>query len=235
MWEQSKVIFLQSLERVAMAVARLLPGLMAMLLILVLSLVLALAVRLVLKRLLAGIALDRRLREWGFLSTVAGESVPKVSPALLVSRLGYWTVLLAGFLVGLNVFEGTSGLAVRLLSFLPQVLAAILISLVGLVLARFLERSVLISAVNMGIHSARLLGLGVKWLVVVLAAAMALDHLGVGGTILTISFGVLFGGVALALSLALGLGSREAVSKSWEKRLQQQKKEQETEDELHHL
>jgi hypothetical protein len=64
------------------------------------------------------------------------------------------------------------------------------------------------------------------------AAAMALEQLGIGGQIVTLSFAILFGGIVLALSLAVGLGSKDMVSRSWEK----QDRGDETEDErLQHL
>ena len=98
--------------------------------------------------------------------------------------------------------------------------------------ARFLARNVLIGAVNMQIQSARLLSLGVKWLVLVLAAAMALEHLGIGGGIVRLGFGILFGGIVLAMALAVGLGSKEMVSRSWER---QATKTEEQEEPLHHI
>ena len=89
--------------------------------------------------------------------------------------------------------------------------------LLGNVFARFLARGVLISAVNHNLQYARLLSLGVKWLVLVLAAAMALEHLGIGGRIVELAFGILFGGIVLALALAVGLGSKDLVSRSLER------------------
>ena len=56
-----------------------------------------------------------------------------------------------------------------------------------------------------------------KWLVLVLTAAMVLDHLGIGGNIIELAFGILFGGIVLTLALAVGLGSREIVSRSLER------------------
>ena len=116
-------------------------------------------------------------------------------------------------------------LAIRLFAYLPNVVAALLILIVGTVLARFLARGVLISAVNMQIQSARLLSLGVKWLVMVLTGAMALEHLGIGGDIVRLSFGILFGGIVLALALAVGLGSKDMVSRSWERQIDRAEEE----------
>jgi hypothetical protein len=122
----------------------------------------------------------------------------------------------------------------RLFGYLPDVIAAILILIVGLLVARFVSRGVLISAVNMQIHSARLLSLGVKWLVVVLAGAMALEHLGIGGQIVRLSFGILFGGIVLALALAFGLGSKDMVGRSLERQATKSQEEEALHD-LHHL
>jgi hypothetical protein len=75
---------------------------------------------------------------------------------------------------------------------------------------------VLIGAVNAQLQYARFLSLGVKWLVLVLTAAMVLDHLEIGGTVAVLAFGILFGGIVLTLALAVGLGSRDLVSRSLE-------------------
>jgi len=58
---------------------------------------------------------------------------------------------------------------------------------------------------------------GTIWLVMVLAVAMACEHLAIGGGIIRLAFGILFGGIVLALSLAVGLGSKDLVSRSLER------------------
>jgi hypothetical protein len=49
---------------------------------------------------------------------------------------------------------------------------------------------------------------------------MVLDHLEVGGVVVELAFGILFGGIVLTLSLAIGLGSRDLVSRSLESRVE---------------
>ena len=90
-------------------------------------------------------------------------------------------------------------------------------TLIGSIIARFLARSVLIGAVNMNLQYARLLSVGVKWLVIVLAVAMALEHLKIGAGTVQLAFGILFGGIVFALALAVGLGSKELVTRSLER------------------
>jgi ABC-type Na+ efflux pump permease subunit len=69
----------------------------------------------------------------------------------------------------------------------------------------------------MNLQYARLLSVGVKWLVTVLSVTIAIERLGIGGGIIRLAFGILFGGIVLALALAVGLGSKELVSRSLER------------------
>ena len=233
MWDNVNDILRESTGRIAGRIANFLPGLLALIVILLLSVVLALAVRMMLRRFLQGIDFDKRVEQWGFESL--SDWSPSRSPTLLVTRLVYWMVVLVGFLVGLSALDAelTSQLVLRLFTYFPNVLAALFVLVVGSLVARFVARAVLISAVNMQVHSARLLSLGVKWLVTILAAAMALEHLGIGGGLVRLSFGILFGGIVLALALAVGLGSKDVVSRTWER--QAGRSEQEAEEHFHHM
>jgi hypothetical protein len=113
-------------------------------------------------------------------------------------------------------------------------LAALLVLLVGNVLARFLARSVLIGAVNLNLQYARFLSIGVKWIVIVLAFAMALEHLRIAPGIVELAFGILFGGIVLTLALAIGLSSKDLIGKSLERDVKKASTEP-VEDPLRHL
>ena len=118
--------------------------------------------------------------------------------------------------MGISAFEAdlASEVVAHLFAYLPNVLAAVVVLIAGNIIARFLSRSVLIGGVNMNLQYARLLSVGVKWLVTVLAVTIAIEQLGIGGGIIRLAFGILFGGIVLALALAVGLGSKELVSRS---------------------
>lgn len=214
MWEETKRVFLESIGRTASALAAFLPALLAMILIILGSSCFAWLVRSLVRRLFGRMSLDQRLRAWG---VAAPASQGHSSPSVLVARFVFWTVIALGFLVGLSAFDATGDLAKQLLGYAPKALAGLGIFVVGITGSRAVERSVLIGAVNAGLHSARLLGLGARWLVVVLAAAMALEQLGVGGTLLVVLFSILFGGIVFALSLAVGLGARGTIARSLER------------------
>ena len=60
---------------------------------------------------------------------------------------------------------------------------------------------------------------------------MALDHIGIGRTVLLLAFGIVFGGIVLAIALAVGLGARDAVSRTIERQLRRPPQE----DKLDHI
>lgn len=232
MWDQLNAALQQSTNRVITGVADFLPGVLALILALVISVPLALLLGHLVRRSLVSLRFDEYLAQWGFEGIA--EWSPSNSPTKLIGRIVYWSIVLIGLLIGLTALDAslTQGLATRALTYLPNILVAIIVLMLGSIIARFLARGVLISAVNMQIASARLISLGVKWLILVLAAAMALEHLGIGGSIVRLAFAILFGGIVLALALAVGLGSKDVISRSWERREQETR---ETEQPFQHL
>lgn len=232
MWENLTTALTQSTNRIITGVAGFLPGILAFLVAVLIALPFAWLVSLLVRRFLRSVRLDDRLQQWGVVEV--SEWSPSNSPALLLSRAAFWIIALLGVLIGLTAFnaELTSRLSMRAIEYLPNVLVAILLLVGGSLVAKFLARGVLISAVNMGVQSARLISLGVKWLILVCAAAMALEHLGIGGAIVRLAFAILFGGIVLALALAVGLGSKDFVTRSWERRSEQA---DEAAHQFHHL
>jgi hypothetical protein len=217
MWEDTKRIFLDSAEHLLLAIAGLLPSVLAMLVFFVLSAVLAVAIRFAVRRVCERLELDRRLRGWGVWPQSANT---QASPTKLLARISFWTVLLLGVFFGLSVLDSpaASAVSVRLLEYVPRLLVGVVILAGGIGVARVVDRNVLIGAVNMGMQSARLLALGARWLVVLLGAAIALDHIGVGSRIVAVAFGILFGGIVFSLALAVGLGAKDFVARSLQRR-----------------
>jgi len=206
--------------RIVESVANFLPGALVFLVLLVGALVVALVLRYALRRALNGLDFDRRAE---LLGISLADWTPSRSASALVASIAFWMVLALGLLLGLTALDAAlpSQFALSVLEYVPHLVAALAILVAGGVVARFLARAILIGAVNMGVQYARLLSLTVKWLVLIVAAAMALDHIGIGRTVLLLAFGILFGGVVLAIALAVGLGARDVVSRALDRQLRE--------------
>ena len=221
MWAEVNRILRQATTQVADHVANFLPGVLVSVLLILTAFLVAVCARLVVLRVLRGIEFDRRADQLGLSPLTARPASSSLS--VTVARVVYWVIVFLGLLASLTALNATipSKLALSIFAYLPNLLAALMILVGGALAARFLARSVLIGAVNMQLHWARLMSLTVKWVVLIVAGAMALDHLGIGRGILPLAFGIFFGGVVLAAALAIGLGARDAVGRAIERQLTQ--------------
>ncbi|HEV2618844.1 MAG TPA: hypothetical protein VGU23_02785 [Acidobacteriaceae bacterium] len=219
MGQQIEFALKESMHRVLVKLASFLPGLLALLVAVVALTAAGALLAFVIRRVLVAAKFDERFAR-SQTADVTDWS-PGHSPTALIARVGFWVCVLLGFIVGISAFDasysGSSQIAPILIPVLTRAVGAVLILLAGTVIARYLSRSVLIGGVNLQMQYARFLSAGVKWLVLVLTAAMALDHLEIGGVVVELAFGILFGGIVLTLALAIGLGSRDLVSRSLEK------------------
>jgi len=216
--------------RIVEGVASFLPGALVFLGLMLIAFVVALLIRSLLRRGLTKLEFDRRIDGWGL---SVSEWTPSGSAASLVASVAYWMVLVLGLLLGLTALDAAlpTQFAVSVLQYVPHLLAALLILVIGNIVARFLARAVLIGAVNLGVQYARALSVGVKWLVLIVAAAMALDHIGIGRTVLLLAFAITFGGVVLAAAIAVGLGARDVVAQALNRQLRNSAKN----DKLDHV
>jgi carbon starvation protein CstA len=209
MWTQVRDALDQSFSAMVEGMVRLLPGAIALLMSLLIAGLLGWLFGMLLRRALTGVDFDRRMAAWG--SADMGGWAGGRSPTLLAARLVTWLIVFAGFVVGTAAFDPTltSQLAYRLFGSAMNLLTAVVLLIAGGIVARFVSQSILITLVNLNVREARLLSLGVKWLVQIMAGAMALNHLSIGGRIVELAFGILFGGIVLALALAVGLRSKD--------------------------
>lgn len=223
MWQQIEIALNQSAHRVLFKLASFLPGLLALLLAVVVLTAVGALIGAALRRILTAVKFDERIahRPASTVNSSIQDWAPSHSPTILIARTAFWVFVVLGVLIGISAFDasfsGNSEMSVFVLPYLTHSVGAVILLLAGNIVARFLARSVLIGAVNARLQYARFLSLGIKWLVLVLTAAMVLDHLQIGGAIVELAFGILFGGIVLTLALAIGLGSRDIVSRSLER------------------
>lgn len=219
LWHQVGDSLSASMHRSFVKLASFLPGVLSLLIAVLIMTGVGALLSLALRRILIKINFDERLNRNSAASI--SDFSPAHSPTLLVTRVVFWGCVLLGFIIGISAldasYSNSSQMSIFLLPYVAHSVGALLLLAAGTILARFLSRSVLIGGVNAKLQYARFLSLGVKWLVLTLTGAMILDHLGIGGTIIELAFGILFGGIVLTLSLAVGLGSRDIVSRSLER------------------
>jgi len=141
-----------------------------------------------------------------------------VNPTRVVANLIFWLVLFTAMLVAADALgiDYLGQVFTELLSYVPSVIAAVVIVILGIVLGDFV--SALITASTQNLDGGPTLARVGKGGVILLATFMSLQELGVATDIVTTAFAIIFGAVALALALSFGLGTRELageVTRRW--------------------
>lgn len=171
-------------------------------------------------RLLRRVHFNELLERGGVLQAVE-RSGSHLNPARVLANLLFWVVMFAVLLIAASAIglDSLANVFTELMSYIPSVIAAIVIIILGIVLGGFVGGLIMASAG--GLYGGPWLARTGRGGVIVLAVFMALQELGIATDIVTIAFGILFGAVALALSLAFGLGNRELaaeVTREWYER-----------------
>jgi flagellar biosynthesis protein FliQ len=129
----------------------------------------------------------------------------------VVGVLVYWAVILAALIIAFNGLGLTqvTDLLSRVLLFLPKLLVALVVIIIGSYFGRFVGQSVLTYCRNVGISDAELLGKIAQYAIVIFVVLIAVDQLDIGGALVQNTFLILLAGLVFGLALAFGLGGRD--------------------------
>ncbi|MBE3135434.1 MAG: hypothetical protein IMZ55_18360 [Acidobacteria bacterium] len=211
MWQTLRAVLGEAWQQFVVQVMHVLPNVLASLLVLAIGIVLAFVASRVSLWLLSAAQVDRGAARLGILSPLERLGVSSV--ARLLARLLAWGIVLLAFVAALFSLDPrlASELVSRFLLYLPHLIVAVALLLVGVLLSRFFARSVLIWAVNHEVRGARLLSGATRVGILLVSVAVAVEQTGIGQLTIVIAFAILFGGITLALALAVGLGSQDIV------------------------
>jgi hypothetical protein len=196
------------------------PALLVMVTLIALGLVAGVVLRWLVGRVARGVGFDRHVERWGIGASLRGAGVVR-APSDVLGLIFFWAAFVVFASLGIDSLGG-GGASAFLLGFVPPLFAAVLILVVGWLIANFLSQGLLIAAVNRGVPEARLLSRAVHWGVVLFAVATALTHLGIAKEMVLVAFGITFGGLIFALALAFGLGGRGVARELIERRLRRE-------------
>ncbi len=185
-----------------------LPNVLGAILILLVGLIVAKLLEKATDALLERLHFDQALDRGGVNRALARTGT-KLDPSSLVARLVFWVVALVAILMASNALGLTAVSAMfnELIAYIPNVIVAVLIVILGMVLGEFVRD--LIAASMGGVSGYSMIGRAAKVAIVTLAVFMALDQLKVAHDIVRTAFTLLLGAAALAAGLAFGLGCRD--------------------------
>jgi small-conductance mechanosensitive channel len=160
------------------------------------------------------IKLDEALRKAGFENVVHRAGL-KLNSGKFIGKIIEIFIVVAFLIAAFNVLgltQVTSFLTQVVLGFLPQLIIAVLILLVGAVVGDVFGRIVTASSKTANLSSSNILGKVAKWSVWVFAILVALSQMGIAGSFIQTMFTGFVVALSLALGLSFGLGGQSAAA-----------------------
>ena len=207
-------VFTNSLQGIWYGVASFVPTLVIAIIVFAIGWVLATLIEKIIESVFKSLKVDSFLRTAGVDDVMKRTGHPLNSGAFVGSLVKWFVIivfLIASFDV-LGLTEVNSFLRDVVLSYLPQVIIAVLVLMLAVVIGEAMQKVVSASARAAHVKSAHLLGVITRWAIWIFAILTALFQLGIAPALIqTVVMGVIAGG-ALAFGLAFGLGGKDYAS-----------------------
>ena len=205
-------VLVNSLAELGTTVAGFLPNLVATLVILVVGWLLSRLVQVIVQRVMNQVGFDRASARLRVTDTLAEAGIES-SPSRILARLVFWVLMLTFLLSAVETLGLTAVTATidRLISFLPNVIAAGLILVLGLMLARLVRNLVGSTAAAAGVGQGQRLGALAQGTVSLVVGVVALEQLGIQTEVVVTMLTAVVLALGVSLGVAFALGARPVI------------------------
>lgn len=215
-WSEVLVASFQELWR---GVIVFLPKLIIAIVIFIIGWIVAVALGKFISQIIRAIKVDKALQALGVEEPLAKAGF-KLDAGAFIGGLVRWFFIIVFLVASIDVLglsQVNAFLKDAVLLYLPNVIVAALILIIGAVLANAMQKVVVGSAKAVEVPSTRLLGGITKWAIWIFAILAALYQLGIAGVFAQSLFTGFVAMLALAGGLAFGLGGKDIAAKYIEK------------------
>lgn len=209
-------LFSSVLEPVQMSLSKLtgyLPKLGGLLLILVAGALIALGVAVVIEKLLEAIQFEKGIKRINIPEILKNGGI-KLSLSELIAEIVFFLIIIGTLIAALEYYGVDSGtLMGQILAYVPHVVAAVFILILGILVAILLSGVIMVVGGNLRIAQSAALGNIAKYAIIVVAGLIALRELGLNVILTDKSKDIILGSIVLGAALAFGLGAKDKAGK----------------------
>lgn len=190
-----------------------LPNLVGALAVLLVGWIVARLAAKFIKRLLGTIGADKLAEKLNNIDFFYKSKI-KLVPSVLVSKLVYYLLMFLFFMAATDVLgmQAVSDLMSSLLNYIPQLLSAVLVFIIGVLAADFLKNLVKTTCDSLGIPASGIISSVVFYFVFLNIGMIALTQAGINTEFIQSNLSIILGGVVLAFAIGYGLASRYMVA-----------------------
>lgn len=210
-----QVVLLEPARSVLAQIGQFVVNILLVLIILTIGWIISKIIKSVVTKVLVALRLDELSDRIG-LDSLLDKGGIGYSLSELLGVICYWLALLVSFMVAINAVGLTiaADLLNKVVLYIPNVIAAIFILILGMFAATLLRNIVQTAANNAGISQSKFLAKVVEAIIVLFAIFLALEQLEIGIRITEMTLSIILGSIGLGLALAFGLGCKDIAEKS---------------------
>lgn len=189
------------------------PKLVITLVILLIGWIIAKIVKIILKKVLKAARIDQ-LAEKMKLDEVLAQIGIRSPLSKVISSLAYYLIFLMFIVVStdyLGVESISSGIKL-IMGYIPTMITALVVFVVGFLLATIVKKSVFSVTNSIGLSGAQAISNIVYYIILVLVAVTAMDQAGVETSLIRTYLVMIMGSMLVAFAVAYGIASRNIVS-----------------------
>ena len=137
-----------------------------------------------------------------------------ISPSQIVGRFVYWILLLLVLITASDTLGWTtvSGELSRLMAYLPNLLTAIIIFIIGIYIASFLRDIIAGATTSLGISSGKIVSSFVFYLLFIVITLTAMKQAGIDTSIISNNLLLVLGAILIAAAISYGYASKDVLS-----------------------
>lgn len=214
-WTEAMV---NSLQNILAGTLSFLPSLIGALIIIIVGLIVASGLRALIERIVVALKIDSILKSIG-LSPFFERANIQINAGKFLGLLIYWFLVIVFVLAATDILGlfGVSLFLRDILTYIPNIIVAVLIMLVAVILANFLRSLVRASVTSAQLHASKFLGTLAWWTTIIFGLLTALIQLGIATTIINTLITGLIAMIAIAGGIAFGLGGKDYAAHLLEK------------------
>jgi hypothetical protein len=209
-----QLIFVEPAKTVVAQIGQFLINILLVLVILIIGWIISKMIKLLAIKLLKAIKIDE-LADRIELDSMLAKGGISYSLSELIGVIIYWLGLLITFVVAVNAIGLTvaADLLNRIVLYVPNIIAAVFILVLGMFIATMLKNIVQTAATNAGLSQAKFLAKLVEAVVIVFAVIITLEQLGIATRIIELMISIVLASLGLGLALAFGFGCQDLAKK----------------------
>jgi small-conductance mechanosensitive channel len=211
--ENSTNVLINSFNQATAQVIEFAPNVIAMLIVLVVGFIAARLIAKVISTVSEKIGMQTAAERGGMVQSMKQVGIDRTVPQIL-GTITFWALMAFFFMAALNILglQAASQAMGEVVAYIPKLISATVMVVVGLMLAKFLHGIIATSADRVGINYATQLANGVYYVLAIMVFIAAFDQLDIKFGPLNNMLLIGFAGLAVAFGLAVGLGGRDVMA-----------------------